>query len=86
MWIINDYFLSLQVRAADLSGYLITAKQQGFTLVGVEQTANSKCLTEYQFPKKTLLLLGCVHGCIHPHTPVRNGTLMGSLEALQSAT
>ena len=35
-------------------------KEQGYHLVGAEQTANSKCLTEYSFPKKTVLLLGYV--------------------------
>jgi tRNA G18 (ribose-2'-O)-methylase SpoU len=47
-----------EVRVPELSGYLLAAKQQGYTLVGVEQTANSKCLTSYNFPRKTLLLLG----------------------------
>ena len=75
------------MRAADLSEYLITAKQQEFTLVGVEQTANSKCLTEYQFPKKTLLLLGCVHGCIYTHTLLLEMCMLTDpFEALQSAT
>ncbi|CAL1534024.1 unnamed protein product [Lymnaea stagnalis] len=38
--------------------FLEEKRLQGYTLVGVEQTANSVCLQEYQFPKKTLLLLG----------------------------
>ena len=33
-------------------------KFMGYTLVGVEQTANSIKLNEYKFPVKTLLLLG----------------------------
>lgn len=33
-------------------------KRQGYTLIGVEQTANSKPLTEYTFPHDALLLLG----------------------------
>ena len=33
-------------------------KLMGYTLVGVEQTANSEKLNKYKFPKKTLLLLG----------------------------
>ncbi|GFN97103.1 tar (hiv-1) RNA binding protein 1 [Plakobranchus ocellatus] len=38
--------------------YLEEKRAQGYTLVGVEQTANSISLQEYKFPKKTLLLLG----------------------------
>lgn len=33
-------------------------QQQGYILIGVEQTANSKPLTEYTFPHNALLLLG----------------------------
>lgn len=33
---------------------------QGYSLVGVEQTAQSKCITKYQFQQKTVLVLGCV--------------------------
>ncbi len=31
---------------------------QGYTIVAVEQTVNSQSLYEFQFPEKTLLLLG----------------------------
>jgi tRNA G18 (ribose-2'-O)-methylase SpoU len=31
---------------------------QGYTIVAVEQTVNSQNLYDYQFPEKTLLLLG----------------------------
>lgn len=33
-------------------------RRQGYTLIGVEQTANSQPLTQYQFPHDALLLLG----------------------------
>lgn len=33
-------------------------KQQGYTLVGLEQTTNSTPLAEYAFPKKTALVIG----------------------------
>ncbi|CAG5120656.1 unnamed protein product, partial [Candidula unifasciata] len=45
----------LQLR---LPEFLEEKRMQGYTLVGVEQTANSVSLQDYQFPKKTLLLLG----------------------------
>lgn len=46
------------MRAANLEEYLRDIKQQGYSLVGVEQTAQSKCLTSYKFPLRTVLLLG----------------------------
>ena len=57
---------------------MLEMKEQGYTLVGAEQTANSKCLTEYRFPKKTVLLLGYVlfyfyfQTCIICNTPCKN--------------
>ena len=33
-------------------------KQEGFTLVGLEQTTGSKNIHEFQFPRKTALVLG----------------------------
>ncbi|KAL5008404.1 hypothetical protein ScPMuIL_013985 [Solemya velum] len=47
-----------EVPPEKLFEFLQEKKQEGYTLVGVEQTANSVCLTEYKFPVKTLLLLG----------------------------
>ncbi|RUS72993.1 hypothetical protein EGW08_019241 [Elysia chlorotica] len=38
--------------------YIEQKRAEGYTLVGVEQTANSVPLHHYKFPKKTLLLLG----------------------------
>ena len=47
-----------QVEEPDLPKFLKQLKNQGYTLLGVEQTANSKNLLNYQFPKKAVLLLG----------------------------
>ena len=47
-----------QVKEHVLKDYLQHMKGEGYTLVGVEQTAHSQCLTQYRFPRKTLLLLG----------------------------
>lgn len=47
-----------EVRMSKLKSYLASMRHEGYTLVGVEQTANSETLTRYQFPHKTLLLLG----------------------------
>ncbi len=38
--------------------YLIDMQAQGYTIIAVEQTINSQNLYEFQFPEKTLLLLG----------------------------
>ncbi|EDO45339.1 predicted protein [Nematostella vectensis] len=47
-----------QVRPAELNNYLDAMRHDGYSLIGVEQTANSKRLTDFTFPHKTLLLLG----------------------------
>ncbi|XP_038073031.1 probable methyltransferase TARBP1 [Patiria miniata] len=48
----------IEVPVSDLASYLQAMRHKGYTLVGVEQTARSQCLTKYQFPERTLLLLG----------------------------
>jgi tRNA guanosine-2'-O-methyltransferase len=48
----------MQVKQKDLIRYLQAKKKQGYTLVGVEQTANSVSLLDYQFAPNSVLLLG----------------------------
>ncbi|KAG7230153.1 hypothetical protein INR49_009873, partial [Caranx melampygus] len=48
----------LEVKPVELADFLQVKKGEGYCIVGVEQTANSQSLQEYQFPEKTLLLLG----------------------------
>ena len=48
----------LQVKPAYLKQYLQQLKERGYTLVGVEQTAHSKCLSNYPLPLHTALILG----------------------------
>ncbi|XP_053316169.1 probable methyltransferase TARBP1 [Spea bombifrons] len=48
----------VEVKPSQLIGYLQLKKAQGYTIIGVEQTAKSVDLTEYSFPEKSLLLLG----------------------------
>ncbi|XP_022088636.1 probable methyltransferase TARBP1 [Acanthaster planci] len=48
----------IEVPVSDLASYLQAMRHKGYTLVGVEQTARSQCLTKYQFQERTLLLLG----------------------------
>ncbi|XP_028401420.1 probable methyltransferase TARBP1 [Dendronephthya gigantea] len=47
-----------EVKIHDLVHFLLKMKREGFTIVGVEQTAQSKKLTDFQFPYSTVLVLG----------------------------
>ncbi|XP_077202094.1 tRNA (guanosine(18)-2'-O)-methyltransferase TARBP1 isoform X4 [Paroedura picta] len=51
----------LEVKPFQLIDYLDQKKTEGYTIIGVEQTAKSCDLTEYHFPEKSLLLLGNEH-------------------------
>ncbi|NWX86252.1 TARB1 methyltransferase, partial [Nothoprocta pentlandii] len=51
----------IEVKPAQLVDYLQQKKTEGYTIIGVEQTAKSFDLTEYCFPEKSLLLLGNEH-------------------------
>ncbi|XP_029030988.1 probable methyltransferase TARBP1 isoform X2 [Betta splendens] len=48
----------LEVKPVELAAFLQLKKTEGYCIVGVEQTANSQSLEHYQFPERTLLLLG----------------------------
>ncbi|CAH1262094.1 TARBP1 [Branchiostoma lanceolatum] len=47
-----------EVRPGELPEYVEEMRRQGYFLIGVEQTADSRNLTEFTFPDKSLLLLG----------------------------
>ena len=47
-----------QVVEKDLMDYLAYQKSNGYKVLGLEQTANSKMLHEFDFPEKCILLLG----------------------------
>ncbi|NXI58537.1 TARB1 methyltransferase, partial [Chloroceryle aenea] len=51
----------VEVKPSQLVDYLQQKKMEGYTIIGVEQTAKSFDLTEYCFPEKSLLLLGNEH-------------------------
>ena len=42
----------------ELKDYLLSCKKDGYTLVGLEQTSNSKSIENYNFQRKTAILLG----------------------------
>ncbi|XP_053523846.1 probable methyltransferase TARBP1 isoform X2 [Artibeus jamaicensis] len=48
----------VEVKPPRLMDYLQQKKAEGYTVIGVEQTARSADLTQYCFPEKSLLLLG----------------------------
>lgn len=47
-----------EVKPYHLKEYLLSLKEEGYTLVGAEQTDDSCTLSSYVFPEKTALLLG----------------------------
>ncbi|XP_057326001.1 probable methyltransferase TARBP1 [Microplitis mediator] len=47
-----------EVKAHELRDYLLEKSSLGWKIVGAEQTANSVCLTDMEFDKKTVLVLG----------------------------
>lgn len=48
----------VEVKPPHLIDYLQEKKAEGYTIIGVEQTARSSDLTQFRFPEKSLLLLG----------------------------
>ncbi|XP_023096163.2 probable methyltransferase TARBP1 isoform X3 [Felis catus] len=48
----------VEVRPPQLIDFLQQKKAEGYTVIGVEQTARSVDLTQYSFPERSLLLLG----------------------------
>uniref|UniRef100_A0A7N0VHV0 tRNA (guanosine(18)-2'-O)-methyltransferase TARBP1 n=1 Tax=Kalanchoe fedtschenkoi TaxID=63787 RepID=A0A7N0VHV0_KALFE len=48
----------IEVPVNSLQIYLEKKKRQGFSILGLEQTANSVPLDQFSFPKKTVLVLG----------------------------
>ncbi|KAJ0644526.1 putative tRNA (guanosine(18)-2'-O)-methyltransferase [Helianthus annuus] len=48
----------IEVPVSNVKGYLEKKKQEGFSILGLEQTANSVALDQYVFPKKTVLVVG----------------------------
>ncbi|KAN0012110.1 hypothetical protein ACTFIU_000333 [Dictyostelium citrinum] len=49
---------TIEVTKPNLLDYLKLKKKQGYSILGVEQTSQSKRLSSFQFPQKCLLLLG----------------------------
>jgi tRNA G18 (ribose-2'-O)-methylase SpoU len=47
-----------EVKPADIEAYLWSMREQGYTIIALEQSANSVSLPDYTFPAKVVLLLG----------------------------
>lgn len=47
-----------EVKAIQLSAYLLKMKDDGYIIAGAEQSVNSVCLPKVKFPAKMVLLLG----------------------------
>merc|ERR1712194_105591 len=54
----NDWVSMEECKEEDLLVWLYKKRSENYTIVGLEQTASSKCLTKMKFPEKTVLLLG----------------------------
>jgi tRNA guanosine-2'-O-methyltransferase len=54
----NDWIDMEECKEEDLLTWLYKKKSEGFSIVGVEQTASSKCLTNMVFKEQCVLLLG----------------------------
>lgn len=54
----NDWIEIEECKEDNLLDWLYQKKSQGYTVVGLEQTSSSKCITKFSFPNKTCLLLG----------------------------
>ncbi|CAH9086609.1 unnamed protein product [Cuscuta europaea] len=48
----------LEIPVSSIKAFLEKKKHEGFSILGLEQTANSISLDQYAFPKKTVLVLG----------------------------
>ncbi|KAI4369980.1 hypothetical protein MLD38_018368 [Melastoma candidum] len=48
----------IEVPVKSLVGFLQKKRREGFSILGLEQTANSVLLDKFAFPKKTVLVLG----------------------------
>ncbi|KAI3828252.1 hypothetical protein L1987_02350 [Smallanthus sonchifolius] len=48
----------IEVHVSNVKGFLEKKKQEGFSILGLEQTANSVALDKYVFPKTTVLVVG----------------------------
>ncbi|CAI9292192.1 unnamed protein product [Lactuca saligna] len=48
----------IEVPVSNVKGFLEKKKGEGFSILGLEQTANSLSLDQYLFPTKTVLVLG----------------------------
>ncbi|XP_024987092.1 uncharacterized protein LOC112522227 isoform X1 [Cynara cardunculus var. scolymus] len=48
----------IEVPVSNVKGFLEKKKHEGYSIMGLEQTANSVALDQYVFPRKTVLVLG----------------------------
>lgn len=48
----------VQIAPEALPTYFATLRREGYAIIGLEQTASSRVLGEFPFPRKTALVLG----------------------------
>lgn len=54
----NKWMPMEEVREPELPNFLRSCRKQGYTIVGVEQTNDSKCLSSFAFPDQVVIVLG----------------------------
>ena len=54
----NKWMPAEEVKPDAVYAWLKDRKREGYTLVGLEQTSTSVCLSKHKFPSKCILLLG----------------------------
>merc|ERR1712127_514331 len=54
----GDWIEMEECKEKDLLGWLNDRRNEGYTIVGLEQTSSSKCISDFEFPERTVILLG----------------------------
>jgi tRNA G18 (ribose-2'-O)-methylase SpoU len=54
----EDWVEIEECKEADLLPWLKARKNEGYSIIGIEQTSSSQCLSKVQFEEKSILLLG----------------------------
>jgi hypothetical protein len=49
------------VKEADLMAFLLKKKEEGYSLIGLEQATKSVSMENFTFPEKCIVLLGTLH-------------------------
>ena len=54
----HEWMPMKEVKESELAKYLLAMKCEGWSIVGIEQSNTSVCLSQFVFPVKSIMLLG----------------------------